>query len=73
MTKIAIPANVPSFNSLLAEALEREKREREKESVEQVRMVGQYLVDHAEELYAVEYTDLAGDDIQIRLKRRGKT
>lgn len=71
-----IPASGSGFNSLLAEALEREKKERKKAEeegmTERVRLVGQYLADHAEELYAVAYDDLTADDIQIHIKRRGK-
>lgn len=37
-----------------------------------VRYIGQFLVDHADELFAVEYSDLSSSDICIRLKRRNE-
>lgn len=37
-----------------------------------VRYIGQFLVDHADELLAVEYSDLSNSDICIRLKRRNE-
>ena len=37
-----------------------------------VRYIGQFLVDHADELLAVEYSDLSSSDICIRLKRRNE-
>lgn len=52
---------------------EQVKKKNKNPETEIVQMVGQYLVDHAEELYAVAYTDLTGNNIQIRLKRKGKT
>ena len=39
-------------------------------NVEIVKLVGQYLVDHATELYPVEYNDLTGNEIFIHMKRR---
>ena len=72
-----IPASGNSFNQILAEAPERAKKEEKKPEkeimTEIVRIVGEYIAGHADELYAVEYTDLMGDDIQIHLKRRGET
>lgn len=41
------------------------------EATEQtIKLIGQYLIDNAQELLPVEYSDLFGDDIVIRLKRR---
>ncbi len=36
-----------------------------------VRLVGSYLVDHADDLMMIEYSDLEDDEIEIRIKRRG--
>lgn len=74
-TTMIIPANDNSnFNRVLADALEREKMTANKTttdtSTEIMRLVGQYLIDHAEELYPVEYSDLYGDDIRMRIMRR---
>lgn len=70
-----IPANNNSdFNQVLADALEREKAASDKTmtdtSTEIMRLVGQYLIEHAEELYPVEYSDMYGDEILIRIIRR---
>ena len=35
-----------------------------------VRIVGQFLVNNADKLIMVEYSDLTGDDIKIHLVRR---
>lgn len=37
---------------------------------EVIMMVGQYIVDHAEELYMVKCSDMFGDEIFIHIKRR---
>ena len=37
---------------------------------EVIRMVGQYIVDHAEELYIVKCSDMFEDEIFIHMKRR---
>ena len=37
-----------------------------------MKLIGQYLIDHADELMPIEYSDLLGDDIVIRLKRRNE-
>lgn len=34
------------------------------------KLVGQYIVDHADELILTEYSDLTGDKIFIRMIRR---
>ena len=34
------------------------------------KLVGQYIVDHADELILTEYSDLFGDEIFIRIIRR---
>ena len=34
------------------------------------KLVGQYIVDHADELILTEYSDLTGDEIFIRMIRR---
>ena len=34
-----------------------------------VNAIGQYLADHADELYLIECSDLTGNDIWIHLKR----
>lgn len=79
-----IPANDNSnFNQVLADALEREKAASEKTGAidataydvrshkELIPLVGQYLIDHADELYPVEYSDLTGNDIHIHIRRIG--
>ena len=71
-----IPANDNSnFNQVLADALEREKMTTNKtkagNSTEIMRLVGRYLIDHADELYPVEYSDLTGNDIHIHIRRIG--
>ena len=42
-----------------------------KEATTQImKLLGQYLIDHADELMPIEYSDLYGDEIVIRLLRR---
>lgn len=35
-----------------------------------IKGIGKYLIDHAEELFCVEWSDMTGNDIWIHLKRR---
>lgn len=42
----------------------------EKSNTEAIRLIGQYLVDHADEFIPIEWSDMESDDIQIHLKRR---
>ena len=34
-----------------------------------IKLIGQYLIDHADELLPIEWSDMESDDIQIHLKR----
>lgn len=38
-------------------------------TIQIMKLLGQYLIDHAEELMPIEYSDLYGDEIVIRLRR----
>lgn len=38
--------------------------------VKVLQIIGQYLIDHADEFIPIEWSDMESDDIQIHLKRR---
>ena len=42
----------------------------DKAQKEAIQLVGQYLIDHADELLPIKWSDMESDDIQIHLKRR---
>ena len=42
----------------------------DKAQKEAIQLVGQYLIDHADEFIPIEWSDMESDDIQIHLKRR---
>lgn len=42
----------------------------DKAQKEAIQLVGQYLIDHADELLPIKLSDMESDDIQIHLKRR---
>lgn len=39
------------------------------ERVKMLQLMGQCIIDHAEELIPMEFSDLTGDDIRIHLRR----